>query len=210
MDRYEKGVLLGKGTFATVYKATDKQVGLGVRGTSPCTQQEACSSTATPRQWCPTTLLLCPCLKSTMRCRRARLWPSRTSMWEQQERCVWQQRHSSDTSCQHLTISTADSSAAASAAQPTQQDSSRAVECLPPGAYDEPCLHNRAHRYQPTADKLQAAAVLCNCAMHTPQLCHSHQQQDATRIYMSHAAFLHPHPHSHQPPTSPSTTRASM
>lgn len=26
MDRYEKGVLLGKGTFATVYKATDKKV----------------------------------------------------------------------------------------------------------------------------------------------------------------------------------------
>lgn len=27
MDRYEKGQLLGKGTFATVYKAVDKKVG---------------------------------------------------------------------------------------------------------------------------------------------------------------------------------------
>jgi len=26
MDRYDKGAILGKGTYATVYKATDKKV----------------------------------------------------------------------------------------------------------------------------------------------------------------------------------------
>jgi serine/threonine protein kinase len=82
MDRYEKGVLLGKGTFATVYKATDKKVlaAAGRQLDAAC----ACGICVPPPHQvaladAPAWVVM-PYMLSLATCRRATLWLSRTFM----------------------------------------------------------------------------------------------------------------------------------
>lgn len=44
MDRYEKGVQLGKGTFATVYKGRDKQVSVAAAQRAAAAAVAACGA----------------------------------------------------------------------------------------------------------------------------------------------------------------------
>lgn len=96
MNRYEKGVLLGQGTFASVIKATDKKVTAhGISsGHVRCAGLDQHHSVLPPLAPIDVSSWISGATDWLALCvyRQAKLWPSKPSMQGGQERCAQQPR----------------------------------------------------------------------------------------------------------------------